>query len=59
MTQYIEREEDDRACGWCGHASDCAIHNEPALENGECDCGYIGGKGLPVDALVYSESVGV
>lgn len=21
------------------HASDCAIHNEPALPNGPCDCG--------------------
>lgn len=22
------------------HASDCAIHNAPALPVGECDCGY-------------------
>lgn len=21
-----------------GHWSDCAVHNEPALPNGECDC---------------------
>ena len=21
------------------HASDCAVHNEPAYPNGECDCG--------------------
>lgn len=23
----------------CEHASDCAVHNEPALPNGPCDCG--------------------
>ena len=23
------------------HASDCAIHNGPALEAGECDCGAV------------------
>lgn len=22
-----------------GHASDCAVHNEPAMPNGPCDCG--------------------
>jgi hypothetical protein len=21
-----------------GHASDCAVHNEPAMPNGPCDC---------------------
>ena len=21
------------------HASDCAVHNEPAMRNGPCDCG--------------------
>lgn len=21
------------------HASDCAVHNEPAYQNGECNCG--------------------
>lgn len=23
-----------------GHASDCAVHNEPALPKGPCDCGF-------------------
>ncbi|WP_418219853.1 hypothetical protein [Burkholderia metallica] len=23
------------------HASDCAVHNEPAYPNGPCDCGAI------------------
>ena len=23
-----------------GHSSDCAIHNEPAMPAGKCDCGY-------------------
>ena len=30
-------------CGSCGpsleHASDCAVHNEPAYPKGPCDCG--------------------
>ncbi|RLC99380.1 MAG: hypothetical protein DRI65_17275 [Chloroflexota bacterium] len=27
-------------CGQCGrmHASDCAVHNEPAYPKGACDC---------------------
>lgn len=25
-----------------GHDSDCAVHNEPAMPNGPCDCGYLG-----------------
>ena len=27
-------------CGQCGrmHKSDCAVHNEPALPKGQCDC---------------------
>lgn len=25
--------------GGCGHRSDCAQHNEPAMPNGPCDCG--------------------
>ncbi len=24
-----------------GHASDCAMHNMPAMPNGECDCGAL------------------
>ena len=23
------------------HKSDCAVHNEPALPKGECDCGAV------------------
>jgi hypothetical protein len=30
-------------------ASDCAVHNEPALPTGECDCGVAGKKFQPVD----------
>lgn len=27
-------------CGYCKqHWSDCAVHNEPALPKGPCDCG--------------------
>ena len=29
--QHVERQQ---------HASDCAIHNEPAQANGPCDCGF-------------------
>ncbi len=24
----------------CGHASDCAVHSEPAYPAGDCTCGY-------------------
>ena len=27
------------ACEVTPHASDCAVHNEPAYPNGSCDCG--------------------
>lgn len=30
--------EKDRVGCWCGHASDCAAHNEPAYPVGDCDC---------------------
>lgn len=26
----------------CEHASDCAVHNAPALPVGPCDCGHGG-----------------
>ncbi len=26
--------------GCCGHASDCAVHNEPAMPVGACDCDF-------------------
>lgn len=34
-------EQEDSACkdGACSHASDCAVHNEPAYPAGTCDCG--------------------
>lgn len=34
-------EEPAHRCGResCEHASDCAVHNEPALPAGPCDCG--------------------
>jgi len=28
------------APGFKGHKSDCAVHNEPALPAGPCDCGF-------------------
>lgn len=29
----------EKAGACCGHASDCAVHNAPALPVGPCDCG--------------------
>lgn len=29
------------ACKTTPHASDCAVHNEPAYPNGECNCGVL------------------
>jgi hypothetical protein len=26
------------SCLDCGHRSDCALHNEPAMPNGDCNC---------------------
>ena len=26
--------------GRCGHTSDCAVHNEPAMPRGLCNCGH-------------------
>ena len=28
----------------CHHASDCALHNAPALPVGDCDCGVKGAR---------------
>lgn len=39
------------------HASDCAVHNEPAMPNGPCDCGAVPAPQMPGDvaALVEGE----
>jgi len=35
-------------CGYClgyiTHSSDCAVHNEPAEPNGECNCNVLKAK---------------
>lgn len=37
-----EARQEHCMCGACKdgdlHASDCAVHNEPAMRNGQCDC---------------------
>ena len=37
-----EQKNNICGCGSCSveyqHKSDCAVHNEPAMPNGECDC---------------------
>lgn len=37
-----------KACETIDHASDCAVHNEPAYPNGKCDCGATGSTAKPV-----------
>lgn len=32
------------------HASDCAVHNMPAFDPGDCDCGAVDGKDEPTCA---------
>jgi len=32
------REIEHKCGNDCTHASDCALHNKPAYQNGECDC---------------------
>lgn len=44
MTEAIEDEDIAHCmCEACKdgnlHSSDCAVHNEPAMTNGQCDCG--------------------
>lgn len=36
---------------WCGHWSDCAVHNEPAYPNGPCSCGRDRAARNPITAL--------
>jgi hypothetical protein len=33
------------------HASDCAVHNEPAYPNGPCDCGFVLEAAQRIDAF--------
>ena len=38
---YSWNKEQNCQCGSCddiAHKSDCAVHNEPAEPNGECNC---------------------
>jgi hypothetical protein len=39
LTQETERKTNNEMGGIREHASDCAVHNEPAYPKGECDCG--------------------
>lgn len=48
-------EKRKRVC--CGHDSDCAVHNEPAMPAGECDCGYTGPDLRFVDGVGGGEEV--
>lgn len=34
------RNHEHGPCDRCGHTSDCATHNAPALPMGDCDCRY-------------------
>ncbi len=42
ILRTVDREDTREGCqdGECGHASDCAVHNEPAMPAGPCDCGF-------------------
>lgn len=35
-----QNQEPQAKAACCGHASDCAVHNEPAYPAGPCDCGF-------------------
>jgi len=39
-----------------GHASDCAVHNAPAYEPGECDCGKEDEMSDPSNNRFYREN---
>lgn len=36
----VEQYDRDLNAQGQGHASDCAVHNEPAMPAGPCDCGF-------------------
>lgn len=38
MPEPTEHTCGGSADGPCGHMSDCALHNGPAMEPGPCDC---------------------
>lgn len=38
-------------CKVTPHASDCALHNEPALPIGPCDCGAMGDRLAKLEAF--------
>ena len=42
MTTKAEGHRDGCMEGRCEHMSDCAVHNEPAMPRGPCDCGHRG-----------------
>jgi len=50
MTNPNSTEGCETECKVTPHASDCAVHNEPALPAGPCDCGAasrVGTEGAP------------
>jgi hypothetical protein len=40
LARQSEGVSESKARRCCGHASDCAVHNAPALPVAPCDCGY-------------------
>lgn len=47
MPRTAATDHPEQSCDNCGHASDCATHNEPAGPNGPCDCGKLPRLGGP------------
>lgn len=41
IAQHITQAAQAANAGRGVHASDCAVHNEPAYPNGPCDCGLV------------------
>ncbi len=43
IKQFIPNRDHGCDCSSCRvrHASDCAVHNMPAMPNGPCDCGIL------------------
>jgi hypothetical protein len=44
LDDFLRATQHPGNCVDCGHTSDCALHNAPAMPLGPCDCGRLAGE---------------
>lgn len=52
MTGY-RPDHPEKSCASCGHNSDCATHNEPAMPAGPCNCSKLPGTREALATVYY------